>query len=31
VIDSDGREVLLDPSGEWTINAYKPAADEYER
>jgi hypothetical protein len=29
VIDADGKEVLLDPSGEWTINAYKSAADEH--
>jgi hypothetical protein len=27
-VDEKGREVLLDPSGEWDIHPYKSAADE---
>jgi hypothetical protein len=29
VVDEDGKEVLLDPSGEWEIYPYKCAADEH--
>lgn len=29
VLDENGREVLLDPSGEKTIFPYKSAADEF--
>lgn len=28
VIDEDGKEVLLDPKGEWELYPYKSAADE---
>lgn len=29
MIDEDGKEVLPDRSGEWTIRPYKSAADEF--
>lgn len=29
VIDEDGKEVLLDPKGEWELYPYKSAADEF--
>jgi hypothetical protein len=29
VIDEDGKEVVLDPAGEWEIYPYKCAADEF--
>lgn len=29
VIDEDGKEVLLDPIGEWEISPYKSAADQF--
>jgi len=29
VVDQDGNEVLLDPTGEWEISLYDSAADEH--
>lgn len=29
LIDEDGKEVLLDPNGEWELYPYKSAADEH--
>lgn len=29
LIDEDGKEVLLDPQGEWELYPYKSAADEH--
>lgn len=29
MVDEDGKEVVLDPKGEWEIFPYKSAADEY--
>src|SRR5262245_24555006 len=31
MVDEKGKEVLLDPSGEWEIPAYRSAADEYKQ
>lgn len=28
LIDEDGKEIVLDPSGEWELHPYKSAADE---
>ncbi len=29
LIDEDGKEVVLDPKGEWELHPYKSAADEF--
>lgn len=29
LIDEDGKEVVLDPSGEWELHPYKSAADDF--
>jgi hypothetical protein len=29
LIDEDGKEIILDPKGEWELHPYKSAADEH--